>query len=672
MSAVQATFKMSNISFRPVHGVRFFIILLSVCVILFWYMYTLKSRGAELAVPRISIDEPRISLQADAKQFTLNGKKFQILSGAIHYFRVHPEYWRDRLLKLKACGLNTVETYVPWNLHEEVKGEFNFEGFLDLEGYLKLAQELGLYVIFRPGPYICSEWDFGGLPSWLLNEPDISVRTTDPKFLNAVDAYFDYLMPIVEPYQYSEGGPIIAVQVENEYGSYGSDLNYMVHIKEALEKRGIKELFLTSDNSGTAYTNGQIPGVFMTANFQVKPEKHFETLQSIQGEDKPLMVMEYWSGWFDHWGEDHHVLDVEEMEKVLIRILSMGASVNFYMFHGGTNFGFMNGANIDYDGKYQPDITSYDYDAPLSEAGDLTEKYFKIKEILQKHAQPGMVPNVLPSPPKIIGKISGKVKVQMTHFMPLTDAMELVDAISSDNVMPMEMIPINNMGGQGYGFVVYRTVIDGKAQQLSFTRPVKDRGQVFINGVEIGVVTSFLYGSLQLTNLKPGSGNILDIVVENQGRVNYGIEMATERKGIYGQVQVDGVKIKTWQIYPLEFKSDFMVKVRASLKWHSISNIEKYAGPALYKGTYSPPAPQDAFIDMQGWTKGALFINNFNLGRYWDIGPQKTYYAPGPLFKNSPVEIIVFEQHKGSTSVTLTDKHDLGTPVHVKNDEDED
>ncbi|XP_070548431.1 beta-galactosidase-1-like protein 2 isoform X2 [Ptychodera flava] len=664
--------KMSNITFRRVHGVRVFIILLSCCAIVYWYMFAYRTRQPSKTQASLSNAAERISLQADHKYFTLDGKKFQILSGAIHYFRVHQDYWKDRLLKLKACGLNTVETYVPWNAHEEVKGEFNFEGMLDLVSYIKLAQELGLYVIFRPGPYICSEWDLGGLPSWLLNDPDIGLRTTDPRFLKAVDAYFDVLIPMVEPLQYSEGGPIIAVQVENEYGSYGSDLNYMVYIKEALEKRGIKELFLTSDNSHIAYTNGQIPNVLMTANFQVKPEKHFGLVQSIQGDDKPLMVMEYWSGWFDHWGEDHHVLSVEEMEKVLVRILDMGASVNFYMFHGGTNFGFWNGANSDYDGKYQPTITSYDYDAPLSESGDLTEKYFKIREILKRHAQPGMVPDVLPGPPKIIGKISGKVEVQMTHFMPLKDTFSFVEPIESDNVKPMELMPINNNGGQGYGYILYRTVIDGKSKQISFTRAIRDRAQIFVNGVEISVVSAWQYAAIPLKNLKETSKeNILDILVENQGRVNYGTEISQERKGLYGQVLLDSEKIKSWQIFPLEFKSDYMAKLRASVNWQNIANINNYEGPVLYKGTYTPSSTDDAFIDMQGWTKGIVFVNSFNLGRYWDIGPQKTLYAPGPLFKDQEVEIVIFEQHRGSSTVTLTDKANLGIPVHVRNDEEE-
>ncbi|XP_006820858.2 beta-galactosidase-1-like protein 2 [Saccoglossus kowalevskii] len=558
-------------------------------------------------------------MQAEGKQFSLNGRPFQILSGAVHYFRVHPDYWKDRLLKLKACGLNTVETYVPWNAHEEVKGQFDFTGILDLVRYIKLAQEVGLFVIFRPGPYICSEWDFGGLPSWLLHSPDMRVRTTDPNFLSAVDRYFDELLPLVEPLQFSNGGPIIAIQVENEYGSYGSDLNYMIYIKETMEKQGMKELFLTSDgNTEERYMNGRIPDVLMTANFQIKPEKNFGFVQSIQGENKPLMTMEYWSGWFDHWGEQHHVLSTEEMEKVLVKVLDIGASVNFYMFHGGTNFGFWNGANLEYDGTYLPTVTSYDYDAPLSESGEMTEKYFKIKEILKKHALPGMVPANLPVIPKIAGKINGQLKVEMTHFLPFNEILDMIEPVQSSDVVQMEMLPINMDQGQGYGYILYKATIDGKSKELTFQHPVKDRAQIFVNGKEIAVITATQNKPVQLKNLQVDSKeNSLDILVENQGRVNYGKEIGSERKGLHGDVKIDGVKVTPWRIYPLEFKNTYMAKVRASSKWQIISNVAKYDGPMIYKGTYTPPGKQDAFIDMQGWTKGVLFVNNLSQLVIW-------------------------------------------------------
>ena len=344
-------------------------------------------------------------------KFLYDGKPVRLLSGAIHYFRVVPDYWRDRLLKLKACGLNTVETYVAWNLHEPEPGEYNFSGMVDLVSFIETAGELGLYVIVRPGPYICAEWEFGGLPWWLLQDPTMRVRCFHRPFLEKVDRYFDVLIPKLVPLQCTQGGPIIAMQVENEYGSFGNDLRYLEHLKDALRKRGVDVLLFTSDGpSDLLLQGGTMPFIFKTVNFGSSPKEAFAKLKEYQP-DKPLVCMEYWNGWYDQWGEEHRTRPPEEAAAVLDEMLQLGASVNFYMFHGGTNFGFYNGAGC--REKYLPTVTSYDYDAPVSESGDLTEKYFQVRDVIAKYAP--VDPDLLPQP--IPKKAYGKVELtpQASH-----------------------------------------------------------------------------------------------------------------------------------------------------------------------------------------------------------------------------------------------------------------
>ncbi|XP_038062752.1 beta-galactosidase-1-like protein 2 isoform X2 [Patiria miniata] len=618
------------------------------------------------------------SLRNVGPEFVLGpeDKKLRILSGSFHYFRVVPEYWEDRLIKMKACGLNTITTYVPWNLHEQVRGDFDFSGILDIVAFLNLAKKVGLYVILRPGPYICSEWDLGGLPSWLLSYDEMKLRTMYPLYIDAVDKYFDQLIPLVEGLQYYRGGPIIAFQVENEYGSYGSDREYMTYIKEAMEKRNIKEMFLTSDNSRSAMEKGHLPGVLLTANFQVDPERHFQDVKEIQGTDKPLMVMEFWPGWFDHWGEKHHIFSADGIGGLVKSILDLDASINFYMFHGGTNFGFMNGANYDAREKhqYQPDITSYDYDAPLSEAGDLTEKYYKIKEVMKANTPKGTIPDTLPKAPTQIGKMAYG-EVQITHYMTLDDSAEIVgEPVKMENPVAMEKLPINQDGGQGYGFLLYRTTVDHNPETLKLAHPPHDRAQVFLNSKEVGVMTRINKDKDTTLTLKDGVNgpNTLELFVENMGRVNYGNKLDHERKGILGIVQIDGKTQLKWDMLPFEFKKPFLEALSSSSKWKEYQKVEG-GRPALFKATLdvSDKQPKDTFVDMTGWEKGVIFVNGFNLGRYWSVGPTSTYYLPGPLLKQGKNEIIIFELHQSSSKINLTDTHSLGETVHVKNDEDE-
>ncbi|XP_036717909.1 beta-galactosidase-1-like protein 2 isoform X3 [Balaenoptera musculus] len=461
----------------------------------------------------------RLGLQAKGQNFMLEDSAFWIFGGSVHYFRVPREYWRDRLLKMKACGLNTLTTYVPWNLHEPARGRFDFSGNLDLEAFVLLAAEVGLWVILRPGPYICSEMDLGGLPSWLLQDPDMRLRTTYKGFTEAVDLYFDHLMARVVPLQYKHGGPIIAVQVENEYGSYNKDPAYMPYVKKALEDRGIVELLLTSDNKD-GLSKGIVDGALATINLQSQNELQFLTtfLLSVQGV-QPRMVMECWTGWFDSWGGPHSILDSSEVLETVSAIVDSGSSINLYMFHGGTNFGFISGAVHLQD--YKSDVTSYDYDAVLTESGDYTAKYTGLREFF------GSISGApLPAPPDLLPKTAYE-PVMPALYLSLWDALPyLEEPVTSEKPLNMENLPINGGNGQSFGYTLYETTITSSG---ILSACVRDRGQVFVNTVSIGFLD---YKRKKIVIPLVQGFTVLRILVENCGRVNYGTNIDDQRKGL--------------------------------------------------------------------------------------------------------------------------------------------
>ncbi|KAI3354458.1 hypothetical protein L3Q82_018969, partial [Scortum barcoo] len=470
-------------------------------------------------------------LKANSSRFTLEGRPFRVLGGSIHYFRVPRAYWEDRLLKMKACGLNTLTTYVPWNLHEPERGAFNFQDQLDLKAYVSLAAEMGLWVILRPGPYICAEWDLGGLPSWLLQDKGMQLRTTYPGFVDAVNLYFNKLVSVIKPLMFEEGGPIIAVQVENEYGSYAKDEEYMPFIKNCLESRGIKELLLTSDN-WEGLRHGGLEGVLRTINLQRLSFGAIQHLADMQPQ-KPLMVMEYWSGWFDAWGEHHHVFHAEDMLAVVSEILERGVSINLYMFHGGTSFGFMNGANrlwhLQTSGHQLwliltvfANVFTADYDAPLSEAGDCTPKYHLLRNLFsQYHSEP------LPEVPSSLERRAYDPVVIQRHLS-LWDSLHFADKpYRSERPVNMENLPVNNNNGQSYGYTLYETTIP-RGGTLSSRNNIRDRALVFVDRQCVGILD---YKNHELT-LPDGKGEMtLSLLVENCGRVNYGKTLDEQRKG---------------------------------------------------------------------------------------------------------------------------------------------
>ncbi|XP_055968799.1 beta-galactosidase-1-like protein 3 [Sorex fumeus] len=588
-----------------------------------------------------------VGLQAQkdssAPHFTLEGQKFLVLGGSIHYFRVPRDYWRDRLLKLKACGFNTVTTYVPWNLHEPERGAFNFSGNLDLRAFVLMAGEIGLWVILRPGPYICSEIDLGGLPSWLLQDPRMRLRSTYRGFLEAVTVYFDELIPILVPLQYRRGGPVIALQVENEYGAFMTDSKYMPHLHQALVERGIVELLLTSDNEND-FIQGSIRGVLASINMQTLSKDLFQRVSKLQP-GMPILVMEFWVGWFDTWGGTHATRGAKDVVRVANQFLKYGISFNTYMFHGGTNFGFMNGGVS--SRTHLSVVTSYDYDAVLTESGDYTEKYHAFRRLFRTLV-PGLSLLSLPEE-------SAKAQyppVKPSLFLSLWDVLQYLEKpVQSKDPINMENLPINKGNGQAFGFTLYETTICSGGR---LEAEVHDEAQVFVNQMYIGDLNT---RARELMLPEHKDCHPLRILVENQGRVSYSMKILTERKGIIGPVKVNERPLLGFTIYSLEMKESFFSRLRAAT-WLPVP--KKYVGPAFYLGTlHAGPSPKDSFLDLQSWNYGFVFINGHNLGRYWKIGPQKTLYLPGAWLIPEDNEIILFDKRESGLDIRTTEKPNL-------------
>lgn len=572
--------------------------------------------------------------------FRLGGEPFRVISGAIHYFRVPREYWRDRLIKLKACGFNTVETYVAWNMHEPREGEFDYSDMLDIEDFLATAAELGLYAIVRPGPYICSEWEFGGLPWWLLKNDGIRLRCMDADYIAAVDRFFDSLIPRIAAHQITDGGNVILVQVENEYGSYGDDSEYIRYLADGLRRRGINVPLFTSDGTNKQMlTGGTVPEIFKTANFGSRAEEQFAALREYQP-DGPLMCTEFWNGWFDHWTEEHHHRPGDDAAASLDDILAHGGNVSAYMFHGGTNFGFMNGANC-FD-KYEPTVSSYDDDAPVNECGDLTDKYFRFREVISKYAP---IPDIeLPAPVK-------KKKYGKFEFTACRRLFDCLDKLSApvETVCPLPMEKL----GQGYGFILYRAEVRGprETQNVRIQEP-RDRAYIYKNDELLGVQYRNDREPAVSTDI-PAEGATLSVLVENMGRVNYGAYLR-DPKGVTEGIGFGWNFIYHWQTYPLPLDD-----------LSAVDFIEQKpvfdSTPLLLRAEIDIDECCDTFVKLPGFKKGMIFINGRALSRYWEVGPQRSAYLPAPFLKKGKNELIVLElEGFDEASVILDDEPDLG------------
>lgn len=572
--------------------------------------------------------------------FYMDGEPVRIISGAFHYFRTVPEYWRDRLEKLKALGCNTVETYIPWNMHEPEKGEFHFEGILDIERFIRLAQELGLYVIIRPSPYICAEWEFGGLPAWLLREDGMRLRVNYPPFMHHVEEYYQVLMPKLVPWQFMNGGPVIMMQVENEYGYYANDSTYLEAIRKLMTDNGVQVPLVTSDGPFPESLNaGKLPGALPTGNFGSRTEERFEVLKKYT-DGGPLMCTEFWVGWFDHWGNGGHMRgNLEESVKDLDKMLELG-HVNIYMFEGGTNFGFMNGSNY-YD-ELTPDVTSYDYDAVLTEDGQITEKYRRYREVIGKYTK---LPEVEFST-KIVRKAYGTLEVK--EKVSLTSTLETLSSCT-ESIYPQAMEKL----GQNYGYILYRSALNteenfGKIRLWG----ANDRANILVDDKHVLTLYDRELLEEHEPNLPIKKGARLDILVENMGRVNFGPRMEQQRKGIDQCVQINGHMHNHWQQYPLPLNHIERV---------DFSGAYLPGTPAFYRFTFTVEEPGDTFLEPEGWGKGCAFVNGFNIGRFWEIGPQKRLYIPAPLLKKGENEIIVFEtEGKAPGTIILKDEPDIG------------
>lgn len=575
-------------------------------------------------------------------QFELDGKPFQILSGEMHYARIPRAYWRQRMKMAKAMGLNTIATYVFWNVHEPEPDKWNFSGNADLAEFLREAQQEGLYVILRAGPYSCAEWEFGGFPAWLLADSrmDTALRSDDPAFMVPAERWLMKLGEVAAPFQIGRGGPIIAVQMENEYGDFGSDKNYLRHVRDVFQRAGFADALLFTTNPTRGEENGSIEGTYAAVNFGVgRAGQALDMLANFRP-GQPLFAAEYWPGWFDHWGQAHQTRPVGQQIADLKTILSRGASLNLYMFHGGTSFGFMSGASWTAN-TYMPDVTSYDYDAPLDEAGHPTPKYYAYRKVFAKYAGHPL-PDV-PAPPPVIA-VPGFALTRTASLW-----QNLPAPVHAETPQSMERY------GQSYGFILYRTHLPAGAGGALAIPDLNDYAIVYLNGKAVGTLDRRLkQDSLELSG--GVRGGTLDILVENSGRINSTRMMRSEQKGAPHGVTLAGKPLTGWQVFPLPMTDLSQVKFHAMAAAEPGAAAREVsqtvldaasgagaAGPHFYAGRFRIQKVGDTFLDVRGLKKGVVWINGHAIGRYWQIGPQETLYVPGPWLTRGWNQVVVFD-----------------------------
>lgn len=583
------------------------------------------------------INETSYGFEVDYEnnQFLLDGKPFQYVSGSFHYFRTPRAYWRDRLRKMRACGLNAVSTYVEWSLHQPQPNVWKWTDEEDVVAFLKMAQEEDLYVLLRPGPYICAERDAGGLPPWLLTlVPDIELRTNDSRYLNYAENYLNTLMEQVKPLLRGNGGPVIMVQVENEYGSFHAcDTAYKERLRDVISAHvGTKALLYTTDGSTEkALKCGKISGVYATIDFGASsdPNTTFPVMRKIEPKG-PLVNSEYYSGWLTHWGEVFQRVPIYRVTKNLKTMLSMGASVNIYMFYGGTNFGFTAGANGGAN-EFLPDITSYDYDAPLTEAGDPTDKYFAIRDII---AQFLPMPNIPLPTVKPKGDYGSVFLAPIAKFLDKQVLKEMSVTVGTYDEPPtFELLSL------GHGYVLYEADFPtGVNDPAVFKATVNDRGLVYVDNYLVGTLSRTL--KIKSLIIQNPYAKRISVLVENQGHLNFG-NLISDWKGIWNAT-IDKIKINNWNV-----TSFSMDNIKPLDKYTTINyeNENLINGPVFLRAFVNIEGePLDTYIDPTGWGKGVIYINGNNIGRYWPtVGPQVTLYVPSVWLKTGENEIIIFE-----------------------------
>ncbi len=565
-------------------------------------------------------------------EFMYDGKPTKIYSGEMHYARIPHEYWRQRLQMIKAMGLNTVATYVFWNFHETASGVWDFTSSdHNIREFIKLAGEEGLMVILRPGPYACAEWEFGGYPWWLQKNQDLVIRTNNKPFLDSCNVYISKLVEHVKDLQVTKGGPVIMIQAENEFGSYvtqrkdiplAEHKKYSLAIRDQLLKAGVEVPLFTSDGS-SLFEGGTIEGAMPTANGEDDVDNLKNVVNQYHGNKGPYMVAEFYPGWLDHWAEPFEEVTTETVVNQMKKYLENGVSFNFYMVHGGTNFGFTSGANYDKNHDIQPDITSYDYDAPISEAGWATPKYMAIREELKKYV--GYSVPEIPAAYPVIAIPS----IKLSKIVDIAALKYKIKPVINDKPLTFEAL------NQGHGYVLYskkfQQPISGKLE----IKGLRDFATVYVNGEKTGELNRY-FKNYSIDIDIPFNAT-LEILVENMGRINYGSEIIHNLKGIISPVVINGIEILgNWKMYrlPLDKNPDLS----------SFTEKTNIGRPAFYSGSFMLNKTGDTFLDMHSWGKGIAFINGHNLGRYWNTGPQQTLFVQGVWLKSGKNEIVIFEQ----------------------------
>lgn len=575
-------------------------------------------------------------------QFVYDGKTVRIISGEMHYARIPHQYWRHRMKMLKAMGLNAVATYVFWNFHEPEPGKWDFSGDRNLAEYIRIAGEEGLMVILRPGPYVCAEWEFGGYPWWLQKVEGMELRRDNEQFLKYTRLYLERLYKEVGKLQITQGGPIIMIQGENEFGSYVAQRKdialeehraYNAKIIKQLEEVGFDVPMFTSDGSWL-FEGGCVPGALPTANGENNIENLKKVVNQYNGGQGPYMVAEFYPGWLAHWCEPHPQVKASVIARQTEKYLMNDVSFNYYMVHGGTNFGFTSGANYDKKHDIQPDLTSYDYDAPISEAGWVTPKFDSIRNVIKRY-----VDYPLPEAPKAFPLIEIP-SIELQQVADLLAVTETQEAVQGDKPLTFEDL------NQGYGYVLYRRHFNQPISGRLTIEGLRDYATVYVDGEFVGRLNR--YNKKYSMDIEiPFNGN-LEILVENMGRINYGSEIVHNHKGIISPVKIDDNFIEgEWEMMKLPMSE---VPAFEKMPANTVTPItgngaNALAGrPSLYKGTFALQETGDTFLDMKDWGKGIVFVNGINIGRYWQAGPQQTLFVPGVWLKKGMNEIVIFDQ----------------------------
>jgi beta-galactosidase len=611
-------------------------------------------------LPLASFSQPH-TFKIGEGNFLLDGKPFQLISGEMHFARIPRECWRDRLHMARAMGLNTVATYVFWNYHEPGKGKYNFRENADVAEFCRLAQEEGLWVIIRPSPYACAEWEFGGYPWWLLREKDLKVRSRDPRFMEMSRKYFSALAKQLVPLQVTHGGPIIMIQIENEYGSYGNDKEYLSGYRDLYRAAGFDVDLYTCDGP-SQMPAGCLPGVLPAVNGLDNVDEVRKLVDKYNNGHGPYFIAEWYPAWFDSWGEKHHTVPFNEFIGTYDSVLAAGISINIYMAHGGTTRWFWNGANMSLKEPYSPQTSSYDYDAPIDEAGNPTPKYMAMREVIMKHLPPDVCLPDVPAKKKAIAVPGFRLTQSAPLFKNLPSPLAVREPVCFEKY------------GQGYGYILYRTSLNGPQKGVLKISQLRDYALVYVDGRRIAVLDRRLNQDSLFLDV-PANGARLEIFVENNGRINYGPFLNDNRQGIAEKVSFGGKEITNWRMFGFPFKDLKGIKFTSGKASHggkikvvennrknqdgnikpglsagsgfpanTIEGSENIQGPVLLKGMFYLSETGDTYVDMRNWGKGHVWINGRSIGKYWHIGPQQTLYVPAQWLKEGGTEIVVLEE----------------------------